>query len=92
MNIDADGTVYNYVEGTHVQNCHIFAGYGTKTPLHEGVAEGLTAEFGGDVHKWQHTKGIGEIEYDGEARKAEIHWFYEESVGQVKHKIKEWLD
>lgn len=54
-------------------------------------AEGLTAEFGGDVDKWQHAKGIGLIDYYGENVKAEVHWFPEESVGKVKFKIKEWL-
>ena len=85
------GESFKFVEGTKLQNVQVFAGKGTRTPLHEGVAEGLTAEFGGDVDKWQHAKGIGLIDYYGENVKAEVHWFQEESVGKVKFKIKEWL-
>lgn len=70
----------------------VFAGYGTRIPLHNGVAEGLTEHFKSDSDKWQHVKGIGVIDYFGEERKAEVHWFQEESVGQVKHKIKRWLE
>ncbi len=90
--IDGRGDVYHYVEGTRIQNREVFAGYGVKTPLHEGVAEGLTAEFGGDVAKWQHVKGVGIIDDHGEEVRAEVHWFQEESVGQVKHFIKKWLE
>lgn len=60
--------------------------------LHEGVAEGLTNEFGGNPDDWQHAKGIGTIDYYGEHIKAEVHWFQEETVGKVKFKVKEWLD
>jgi hypothetical protein len=41
--------------------------------------------------KWQHAKGIGVIDCDGEEIKAEVHWFQEESVGKVKFKVKRWL-
>lgn len=86
------GRIFRYAEGTYVRNVQVFAGYGTKNNLHDGVAEGLTAEYGGNVNKWQHVKGIGEIDDDGEIVRAEIHWFQEESVGQVKHKIKRWIE
>jgi len=86
------GRIFRYAEGTFVRNVQVFAGYGTKTNLHDGVAEGLTAEYGGNVNKWQHVKGIGEIDDDGEIVRAEIHWFQEESIGQVKHKIKRWIE
>ena len=88
----ASGRILHYAEGTKVQNREVFAGYGTGTPLHEGVAEGLAAQYGGKPQKWQHVKGIGIIDDDGENVRAEVHWFQEESVGQVKHKIKKWLE
>ena len=47
--------------------------------------------FAGEASKWQHVKGIGVLDVDGEELMAEIHWFQEESVGKVKFKIKEWL-
>ncbi len=89
---DADGQVYHYLEGTYVQNREVFAGFGVKAQLHEGVAEGLTQAYGGDAIKWQHVKGIGTIDLGGEVARAEVHWFQEPSVGEVKHRIKEWLE
>lgn len=83
---------FHFVEGTKIQNREVFAGYGTRKSLHVGVAEGLTKEFGGDVKKWQHAKGFGVLDFHGEERNAEVHWFQEESVGKVKFKVKDWLD
>ena len=80
------------MEGTKVQDSQVFAGYGTRHPLREEVKEGLTEAFGGDPEKWQHVKGIGIINDDGEGVKAEIHWFQQPATGQVRHKIKEWLE
>ncbi len=87
-----DGSIYRYVEGTKVQDVEVFAGYRTRHPLHDGVAEGLAREFGGAIEKWQHAKGKGIVDFDGEAVRAEIHWFQEETVGQVKHRLKRWLE
>lgn len=88
------GVEYEFAQGTRIQNSEVFAGKGTRHPLHEGVAEGLTAEFGGTVSKWQHAKGFGTLvdTETGEEFDAEVHWFQEESVGKVKFKVKEWLD
>ncbi len=90
----ATGIEYEFTPGTHIKNSEVFAGKGTRHPLHEGVAEGLTAEFGGTVLKWQHAKGNGILVDDltGEEYPAEVHWFQEESVGKVKFKVKRWLD
>lgn len=88
------GISYHFAEGTKIQNAEVFAGKGTRTSLHEGVAEGLTAEFGGDISKWQHCKGRGVLidEESGEEFPAEVHWFQEESAGKVKFKVKRWLE
>ena len=62
--------------------------------MHEGVAEGLTEQFGGTVSKWQHAKGIGTLldQESGEEFRAEVHWFQEETVGKVKFKLKKEID
>lgn len=86
------GSYYHFSEGTKIQNSEVFAGKGTKHPLHKGVPEGLTNQFGGSITKWQHCKGHGVIDYDGEDRPAEVHWFQEETVGKVKFKVKRWED
>lgn len=85
------GNTYHFAEGTRIQDIQIFAGRGTRTPLHESVAEGLSKQFGGKEENWQHVKGYGIIDVDGELVKAEVHWFQEESVGRVKLKVKKWL-
>lgn len=86
------GEIFQFVEGTRIQNSQVFAGKGTKHPLHPGVAEGLSEQIGGTPSKWQHCKGHGIIDYYGEERPAEVHWFQEETVGKVKFKVKRWED
>lgn len=86
------GEIFHFAEGTRIQNSEVFAGKGTRKPLHEGVAEGLSEQLGGNPDNWQHCKGNGVIDYYGEERLAEVHWFQEESVGKVKFKVKEWKD
>lgn len=86
------GKIYQFAEGTRIQDRTVFAGYGTRNPLHEGNAEYLTESFGGTLERWQHAKGIGIIDDEGDHVRADVHWFQEETVGQVLHKIKEWLE
>ena len=86
------GEIFNFAEGTKIQNSEVFAGYKTKNPLNEEVKLGLTDEYGGQPNKWQHCKGNGVLDVDGEETRAEVHWFQEESVGKVKFKVKAWID
>lgn len=86
------GLVYRFVEGTRIVNPTVFAGYKGVKPLKEETVEGLVKEFGGSADKWQHAKGVGTLDVDGEEIRAEVHWFQEETVGKVKFKVKEWLD
>lgn len=86
------GDVFHLVKGSKIQDKKVFAGKGTKISLHEGVAEGLSQQIGGNPSEWRHCKGLGKIDYHGEERKAEIHWFEESSVGKHKFKIKKWID
>lgn len=86
------GEIFHFVPGTRIQNSQVFAGKGTKHPLHPGVAEGLSEQIGGTPSKWQHCKGHGIVDYYGDDRLAEVHWFQEETVGKVKFKVKRWED
>ena len=88
----ATGEYYSLAHGSRLQNVKIFAGKGGTKPLREAVVEGLSVEFGGRPENWQHAKGIGALDADGEEVLAEIHWFQEETVGRVKFKVKEWLE
>lgn len=69
------GERFNFSEGTRIQNSEIFAGRGTTHGLRENVKNGLADKYGGDPEKWQHCKGNGVINYYGEDRPAEVHWF-----------------
>lgn len=86
------GRRYHFSEGTRIKNPTVFAGKGGAKELLPEVAEGLAEQLGGDPDEWQHCKGIGTIDFDGEDREAEVHWFQEKSVGKHKFKIKEWLE
>lgn len=82
------GERFHFAEGTYIQNIKIFAGKGTKYPWHPGVGEHLLEQLGGSPDNWQQVKGYGVIDYYGEERPEEVHWFQEESVGKVKFKVK----
>lgn len=82
------GEIFHLAEGSRITNAQVFAGKGTHSPLHEGVAEGLTEQYGGSADEWRHAKGHGIIDYYGEEIGAEIHWFEEPTVGRVKFKVK----
>ena len=86
------GEYFKFAEGTKIQNAEVFAGKGCKKPLEKEVSEGLSKQIGGKPENWQHAKGHGIIDYYGEERPAEVHWFQENSVGKHKFKIKRWED
>ena len=85
-------STFNFAEGTKIHDSKVFAGYKTKNPLSEEVVQGLTEQCGGTPDKWQHCKGIGTLDVDGEEVRAEVHWFQEETVGKVKFKVKAWME
>jgi len=43
--------------------------------------------------RWRKLKGIAMVRIaSGELRRAEIHWYEAHGIGQVRHKIKRFLD
>lgn len=54
----ATGVEYEFAAGSRIQNSEVFAGKGTKHPLHEGVAEGLTEQYGGKHPNGNMRKGM----------------------------------
>ena len=70
----------------------MFAGKGGVKKLSPETMIGLSEQIGGKPSEWQHCKGIGTLDYYGENREAEVHWFQESTVGKHKFKIKKWLD
>lgn len=88
----ATGVIYQFVEGTKIQNPKVFAGYKGAKPLYQTTLDGLMEQYPESTNKWQHCKGIGWLDVDGEEVQAEVHWFQEQNVGKVKFKVKRWLD
>jgi len=60
--------------------------------LHEDVKEALSATNKVDPEYWQHGKGFGHVDYYGEDRYAEVHWFQHKDVGKIGFKIKRWME
>lgn len=83
---------YYLADGERITHKETFAGKGGKDPLDDEVKYGLAEQEGGDPENWMHRKGKGVVDYWGENRKAEIHWFEEETVGEIKHRVKKWLE
>ncbi len=86
------GEYFHFSEGTRIRESKVFAGKGGVKELEPEVAQGLSEQIGGDPDEWQHCKGIGTIDCDGEDVDAEVHWFQEPSVGKHKFKVKKWLE
>lgn len=87
------GRTYRFVEGTKIENPTVFAGKGTRNKLHPETIQGLTGEYPGTRGKdWKHSKGDAILDFNGRARRAEVHWFEERSVGKIKFKVKRWED
>ena len=86
------GEKFHLVEGSRIFDKKTFAGKGTKKPLHDDVKNGLVEQIGGTSSEWRHCKGRGIIDYHGEEREVEIHWFEEPTVGKHRFKIKKFLD
>lgn len=61
--------------GTRIQNSQVFAGKWIKYPFHTGVEEKFREQIVGMSSKWQHSKEYEIINYYGEERPAEVHWF-----------------
>lgn len=86
------GEIFHFAENSKLLNKRTFAGKGSKNKLKPETAIGLSETYGGKPSDWKHCKAEGTIDYYGEERKAEVHWFEEETVGKHKFKIKHWLE
>ena len=42
--------------------------------------------------RWRKRKGIARVEFDGELRLAEVHWYEAHGIGRVLMKVKRFLE
>lgn len=89
MDLDT-GEHFDLVDGTIMRNVKVFAGKGVRAPYRNAYV--YADSIGGREEDWQHVKGIGDVDYYGEARKAEIHWSQCDGFGDHDYFIKKWLE
>lgn len=83
-----DETMSIITKGTHITDVEVFAGKGAKNELR--VREHLKNNYGGNADNWQHSKGHAFVDTPNGSKKANVHWFEEESVGVVEMFVKGW--
>lgn len=86
----ANGEIFHFVEGTHLQNVEVFAGKGTKSVYRKAYV--YANKYGGKPEEWQHVKGNGILDYYGEHRRAAVHWSQHDVYGKHDFFVKEWLE
>lgn len=86
----ATGEVFQFSEGTKIQNAEVFAGKGSKVEFRN--ADKYARRYGGQPKDWQHVKGYGTLDYYGEDRNAEVHWAQCQGFGKHEFFVKEWLE
>ena len=77
-------------KGTLPIKPYTFAGKGSNKPLR--AEHGLISRFGGQQGQWSHGRHTAYIDVNGESKRADVHWFYEPSVGYVGANVKYWYD
>ena len=66
-----DLLVYNFVEGSKLQNIQVFCGFGTRK-IYQNAYK-YSDKVGGKPEEWQHTKGFGLIDTPEGHKRAEVH-------------------
>ena len=70
-------------------NYEVFAGKGSDKELR--VKEKLAENYGGKAENWFHAKGYTNVKDEqGIERRANVHWFEEETVGIPEIYVKGW--
>ena len=83
----ATGELFNFVEGSKMQDVEVFAGNNTHKTFRD--AEKYAVRYGGATKDWQHVKCIGLLDTpEGELR-AKIHWVQCENIGKFEFFVKE---
>lgn len=86
----ATGEVFQFAQGTKIQNVEVFAGKGSKTEFRK--AQKYASRYGGKPEDWQHAKEFGVIETPDGDREAEVHWVQCAGIGKFEFFVKRWED
>lgn len=85
----SDGTMARLSEGAKITGAKVIADKGVKRNIDD--IDYLVCRHGGKRGGWQKKRGTAFVDDLGISRKCEIHWYEEESVGAVEHKLKKIL-
>lgn len=88
---DGGGRSVKLVSQT-LSNIDDFAGKKNSTGNPFDKANFVAQEYGGSGDDWSHSKAIGYVEVDGVRKKADIHWFECDEVGQSGWKVKKYME
>lgn len=83
-----DGSFSKITKNADITDIETFAGKGAKAELR--VKDFLVQNYGGEPENWQHSKARTYVDTPNGAKKAVIHWFYEEGVGAKETFVKGW--
>lgn len=83
------GEMFQFVEGTRIQNVEVFAGKGSSNVYRNAYK--YANRYGGKIEDWQHVKGVAWLTTDDGDRQAEIHWSQCEGYGKHDFFVKKWL-
>lgn len=81
-----DGSHAKFEEGTKLQDKEVIAGKGCRRKIDDEAR--LLKTYGGTRGQWMKCKGKAYIVHKKEPKKAEIHWYEEETCGKVEFKFK----
>ncbi len=84
------GEIYQFTEGTRIQNVEVFAGKGTNDEYHKAYK--MARKYGGQISDWQHVKGFGWVSTPDGDGYAEVHWSQCKGIGKHEFFIKRWID
>lgn len=84
------GEMFNFVEGTRLQNVEVFAGKGSKVAYRKAYK--YADKYGGNIEDWQHVKAKGMLATQEGDRLAEVHWSQCEGIGKYDFFVKRWLE
>lgn len=85
-----DGGTSKLTDGTKITKIVVFAGKGTSKELR--ASGRLSKEYGQPSDRWKKVRGDGYVDFEGESRHCELHWYEAPGTGRIELKVKRWFD
>lgn len=85
-----NGSISKVTDGTKITKIVTFAGRGTNKELR--ASGRLSREYGQPSESWKKVRGDGYVDFEGESRHCELHWYEAPGTGRIEMKVKRWFD